>query len=140
MNPEPIAAALLERISSCPSVKFSTRYRVGIEKLADYPAVILGMDGATVRAEHGLPATWTLNFSVGFITRGDGAEDSPESVLNSWLVQLQEAMAPDIGETTLTLDGLCEHAWISGAVEYSPPSSEFPWMECWAEIEVLAVG
>lgn len=140
MNPEPIAVALLERVAKCPSVKWATRYRVGIEKLMDYPAAIVGMDGANVRAEHGLPGVWTLNFSIGFIARADGSEESPESVLNTWLVELQAALAPDTGEETLTLGGLCDHAWISGAVEYAPPSSEFPWMECWTEVEVLAIG
>lgn len=140
IDPEPICEALLDRVSEVAPVEFATRYKLGTEQLPQFPACIVGLEGANIRREHGRPATWTLSFDVGFIDRADGSSEAPETRLNEWLVNLQVAMEPDEGEKVLTLGGLVDHAWIVGSVDYVPPSLEFPWMQCWVQVEVLVVG
>ena len=137
---EPISEALLERVSGVAPVEYATRYKLGIEQLPQYPACIVGLNSASVRREHGQPAIWTVSYDVGFIDRAGNPDESPETQPNEWLVNLQEAMGPDEGEATLTLGGRCDHAWISGPVEFVPPSGQFPWVECWVQVEVLVVG
>jgi hypothetical protein len=137
---EPVAAALLERLKDVGDVTYASRYRIGLDTLPDQPAVIVVMAGATVTPEHGRPSKWVGQFEVGYIARSDGGEETPESRLNAWLVELQAAMAPGEGEKVNTLGETCEHAWLSGSVEFVPPSRENPWMECWSTVEVLVVG
>lgn len=139
LDPEPICAALFERVQNVDPVEFATRMKLGIEQLPAYPACIVGLDSANVRAEH-RRSTWTLSFDVGFIDRADGSSEEPETRINEWLVNLQAALEPDDGETALTLGGLVEHARISGPIDITPPSTQFPWMACWVQVEVLAVG
>ncbi len=140
IDPEAIANALLERVQGVEPVEYATRYKLGIDQLPQYPACIVGLDSASVQPSHGLGAKWTFSFDVGFIAREDGSTEHPETVLHQWLVNLQDALLPDDGESVLTLGGLCEHAWISGAVDFMPPDPGNPWMACWVTVEVLAVG
>jgi hypothetical protein len=139
MDPEPIAEALFELVKAISPVAYATRYRLAAQQLPTQPALVMVFTGASVQAGHGLPSRWTMNFDIGLLAQADGTETSPESLMNEWLVNLQEALAPT-GEPTLTLEGLCEHAWISGEIDYVPPSSQDPWMQCWVPVEVLAVG
>jgi hypothetical protein len=139
VNPEPIAEALFELVKDAGPVEYATRYRLGAEQLPVSPALVMGFAGASVRQEHNFPARWTLSFDIGFLARQDGSESSPESMLNEWIVALQEALAP-VGEPVLTLGGLVDHAWLVGEVDYVPPSSQDPWMQCWVSVEVVAIG
>ena len=137
---EAIAAALLERVGTVEPVEYATRFKLGIDQLPQYPACMVGVNGATVRPSHGLPSQWTISFDIGFVDRADGTTEEPETRLSEWLVNLQAAMAPDEGAKVQNLDRLVEHAWISGPIDFVPPSAQFPWMECWVQVEVLAVG
>ena len=135
-----IAAALFERVGNVSPVEFATRYKLGIEQLPQYPACIVGLDSANVTPSHGLPSQWRIAFDIAFVDRVEGPDEEPEARISEWLVNLQAALVPDEGARALTLGGLVEHAWISGPIDVVPPSSQFPWVECWVRIEVLAVG
>ena len=134
-NFEPVAEALLGVVENLGDVAWSGRLRMGIEQLPDQPAVIVALTGATAQPEHNLPTTWTGTFRVAYMARADGSEESPETRLNAWLVLLQDALAANP-----TLDGTCEHAWITGEVDFVPPTTGEPWMECWASVEVQLIA
>jgi hypothetical protein len=137
---EPVAEALVRRLTDVGDAVMVARYRAALETLPDNPAVIVAMSDASVRPQHGGPALWTASFQIGYWARSDGGEESPESRLNAWLVALQDAMAPQADERMNTLEDTCEHAWLSGPVEFIPPTRDDPWMGCWATVEVLVVG
>jgi len=135
-----IAAALLERVGNVEPVEYATRFKLGIDQLPQYPACMVGVNGASVRPSHGLPSQWTISFDIGFIDREDGSTEEPDARNSAWLVNLQAALAPDEGRKVQNLDGLVEHAWISGPIDFVKPSTSWPWSECWVQVEVLAVG
>jgi hypothetical protein len=135
-NFEPVAVALLDVLDGMDTVHSASRVSIGLEAVPDKPFAMVGMAGAVVQAQHNLPSRWTALYKVGFFAKvQEGRNESPESLINAFLVEFQTDMGTDV-----TLGSVCEHAWISGEVEVIPATRDEPVAACWVSVEVLVLG
>lgn len=119
MTREPIMAALFAKLSAINGVVLSSRILRHYNELrpADQPALFLSPRSQSVAQKRGLPPVWTIDVSVYVYVKRSGNDVVPDTQMNTILDAIEAALNPAGGVEVQTLGGLCDHAWIEGAIE-----------------------
>ena len=137
-DPEPIAAALLAKLATIPAVAYTSRKRRHPDQLPDQPALTLVIDNFDVAAELDKPSRWSIYFTCNYLQRfSEGKEDTSETALNAFVVQAQQALQPDTGQSRQDLGGVCQWVLISGGGEFVQATTDWPWAEVALPIEAV---
>lgn len=119
MTREPIIAALFAKLSAISGVNLSGRVLRHYNELhpSDQPALFLAPRAQTATRKRGFPTVWTIDVSVYVYVKRAGNDTVPDTQMNTILDAIEAALNPAGGVEVQTLGGLCDHAWIEGAIE-----------------------
>ncbi len=119
MTREPIIAALFAKLSAVPGLALSSRILRHYTELrpADQPALFLAPQSQLATRKRGFPTVWTISANVYLYVKRSGNDIVPDSLMNPLLDAIEAALDPAGGVEVQTLGGLCDHAWIEGAIE-----------------------
>lgn len=121
MTREPIYAALFTKLAaSAGYVTTGRRLKHWNDvTVANQPALFMAQKRETAQPAQpvpGLPTKWVLEVDVYVYAKAIGSA-SPGPIINPLLDAIVTALAPVSATGKQTLGGLCEHAWIEGAIE-----------------------